>query len=182
MPQLMQRVRARPGYRTDNLYPDNYSNQRDEEVSPLGFLRIAAWRSICHLPFGLAPHGQHEGVLVDLPEPPPRVARTACPTLAQSHRPRRDRLNSSTSHTPAAPIIKPAPTSTKGRRPAAFAISNAARASPATSRVLARRKESVRRMDPQKKEMAPSYVGPTRDPMGKHSTKHEWPRPHTSTP
>ena len=50
-----------------------------------------------------------------------------------------DRLNSSTSHTPAAPIIKPAPTSTKGRRPAAFAIERG-QGEPGNERALARRR------------------------------------------
>ena len=97
-----------------------------------------------------------------------------------SHRPRRDRLNSSTSHTPAAPIIKPAPTSTKGRRPAAFAISNAARASPATSRVLARRKESVPRIGLTSRYTLPEGGAIDYTPRQRHGQlRHSDPERHT---
>jgi hypothetical protein len=61
-------------------------------------------------------------------------------------RQRRSCLNSSNSHQPAAPIIRPAPTSRKGRIPSGRIISPAASARPASSMTLAIRRERKRRI------------------------------------
>jgi hypothetical protein len=67
--------------------------------------------------------------------------------MVLDHRRLHGRTNSSTSHTPSPPpIIKPTPTSKKGRIPSARTTSAAASASPASIMALAMTKERKRRM------------------------------------